>query len=95
MDKFSRGQIFASNEFKNFAWIKFRESAPFSPNFLHFPKGFWENHDFKFFAWIKFREKGQNSRKSRKLIHAKIYPLKVHETHAYKLEMSYNILWRH
>ena len=56
MDKFSRGQIFASHEFKNFAWIKFRESVPFSPNFLPFPKAFRENSDFKFFAWIKFRK---------------------------------------
>ena len=31
----------------------------------------------KYFAWTKFRENGQNTRKSRKLIHAKFNPLKV------------------
>ena len=60
-----------------FAWTKFRESAPFLPNSSHFPRSFSKNHDFKYFAWTKFREIGQNTRKSRNLIHAKINPLKV------------------
>ena len=34
--------------------------------------------NLKKFAWTKFRENGQNTRKSRKLIHAKFNPLKVH-----------------
>ena len=38
---------------------------------------FGKNCNFKNFAWTKFRENGQNTRKSRKLIHAKFNPLKV------------------
>ena len=49
---------------------------------MQIPKNFaWtlfrESAAPKYFAWTKFRENGQNTRKSRKLIHAKFNPLKV------------------
>ena len=77
MDYFSRGQNFANWRSKIFAWTKFCKSACFSPNFFHFAEGLGKNCNFNNFVCTKFRENGQNMRKSRKLIHMKINPLKV------------------
>ena len=60
-----------------------RDSFIFAKSSQKFPKNFaWtffrESAVPKYFARTKFRENGRNTRKSRKLIHAKINPLKVH-----------------
>ena len=89
---FSRRQNFANRRSKIFAWTKFRESACFSPNFFHFPRSFGKNFNFKNFAWTKFREIGQNTRKSRKLIHVKFNPLKVQRLQTFDVILYHETL---